>query len=428
MRRARVVVVGGEPAEYHTASVVAMRVHANALARAAGRGRTARSRRPSRGGCGRRGTNSFTRDRASAAIGHAIVNVARVIAKLEPGGAQLSMLRVMAELRGRGIASALLCGWASPAGIELARRHGAEPEVWGDGGNLQWVPEPRFAAWLGPRLAAADVVHAHMFGAWWAAARVAPVGTALVASEHNQYLWPGRPRSAELREALGRVDVFFAHGPGARATVIAHGLPLERVREGISPVVGTQARPVAGLPSPRIVFAGRLDPDKGPDILVEALGLLRDLPPTLILGDGRLRGLLQRRVRELGLGKRVSFLGWVPDPGSYIAGATVLAIPSRDEAFSQTAIIGLAHGVPVIGTEVDGFPATLGDGRGILVAPEDPQALAAALERVLHDELPRPLPLRHLAERYEPARVATIYESTYRGLVAPEAVRARPVA
>ena len=204
--------------------------------------------------------------------------VARVIAKLEPGGAQLSMLRVMRELRGHGIASSLYCGWATPAGIELARRHGAEPEIWGEGGNLQWVPEPRFAAWLGPRLAAADLVHAHMFGAWWAAARAAPAGTPLVASEHNQYLWPGRPRSAEMREALGRVDVFFAHGPGARATVIAHGLAPERVREGISPVVGTRARAAPGLPSPRIVFAGRLDPDKGPDILVEALGLLRDPP------------------------------------------------------------------------------------------------------------------------------------------------------
>jgi glycosyltransferase involved in cell wall biosynthesis len=349
-----------------------------------------------------------------------IVNVARVIAKLEPGGAQLSMLRVMAELRGRDIASPLLCGWASPAGIELARLHGAEPEIWGDGGDLQWVPEPRFAAWLGPRLAAADVVHAHMFGAWWAAARVAPAGTPLVASEHNQYRWPAGPQSAEMREALDRVDVFFAHGPNARETVIAHGLAVERVREGISPVVGTEARALAGLPSPRIVFAGRLQADKGPDILVEALGLLHDPPPTLILGDGHLRGGLQRRVRELGLGKRVTFLGWVPDPGSYIAGATVLAIPSRDEAFSQTAIIGLAHGVPVIGTEVDGFPATLGDGRGILVPPEDPWALAAALERVLHDEFPRPPALLHLAERYEPARVATIYESTYLGLLASQ--------
>jgi hypothetical protein len=54
------------------------------------------------------------------------VFVARVIAKLEPGGAQLSMLRVMGELRGHGIVSPLFCGWASPAGMELARRHGAE--------------------------------------------------------------------------------------------------------------------------------------------------------------------------------------------------------------------------------------------------------------------------------------------------------------
>ena len=288
-----------------------------------------------------------------------VVLVARVIAKLEPGGAQLSVLRVMRELRGRGVASVLFCGWATPAGVDLARGCGAELEVWGKGGNLQWVPDPRFAAWLGVRLAGADLVHAHMFGAWWAAARVVAAGVPLVASEHNQYLWPDRPYSAELREALGRVDVFFAHGPSARATVIAHGLPVDRLREGISPVLGARAGVAPGLPSPRIVFAGRLDRDKGPDVLVEALGLLRAAPPALILGDGCLRGLLQRRVAELGLAQRVTFTGWVPDPGPYIAGATVLAIPSRDEAFSQTAIIGLAHGVPVIGTRVDGFPATL---------------------------------------------------------------------
>jgi glycosyl transferase family 4 len=192
------------------------------------------------------------------------VFVARVIAKLEPGGAQLSMLRVMRELRGHGVASVLHCGWATAAGIELARRHGAEPEVWGEGGNLQWVPEPRFAAWLGPRLAGADVVHAHMFGAWWAAARAAPAGTPLVASEHNQYLWPGRPRSAEMREALARVDVFFAHGPSARATVIAHGLAVERVREGISPVVGTRARAAPGLPVPGSSSPGAWIPTRAP--------------------------------------------------------------------------------------------------------------------------------------------------------------------
>jgi glycosyltransferase involved in cell wall biosynthesis len=352
---------------------------------------------------------------------YAIVNVARVMAKLEPGGAQLSMLRVMAELRGRDIASELLCGWATPEGIDLARQHGAEPEIWGGGGNLQWTPAPGFAAWLAPRLAAADLIHAHMFGGWWAAALAAPDHTPLVASEHNQYLWPDRPYAAEMVEALDRVDIFFAHGPNAGDTVLAHGLPLERLREGISPVVGTQDDPHPGLPSPRIVFAGRLHADKGPDILIEALRLLHDPPPTLILGEGHLRPILEDQVRTLGLEGRVSFLGWVPDPGAYIAGATVLAIPSRDESFSQTAIIGLAHGVPVIGTDVDGFPATLGDGRGVLVPPEDPQALAAALDVVLNGELPRPRPQRHFTDRYEPARVADVYERTYRDLLAPQA-------
>jgi glycosyltransferase involved in cell wall biosynthesis len=100
----------------------------------------------------------------------------------------------------------------------------------------------------------------------------------------------------------------------------------------------------------------------------------------------------------------------------------VLAIPSRDESFSQTAIIGLAHGVPVIGTDVDGFPLTLGDGRGVVVPPEDPAALAVALEVVLNEELPRPRPQRDFTDQYEPARVADVYETTYRHLLSPDPV------
>jgi glycosyltransferase involved in cell wall biosynthesis len=343
------------------------------------------------------------------------MNTVRVMAKLEPGGAQLSMLRVMVELRGRGIGSHLLCGWASADGLALARAHGVEPEVWAGGGNLQWTPDPAFAAWLVPRLQGADLIHAHMFGAWWAAALAAPATTPLVASEHNQYLWPDRPYDDEMRFGLDRVDAFFAHGPGARETVLAHGLLLDRIRDGVSPVVGMRDRPRAGLPSPRIVFAGRLHADKGPDILLAALGHLRAPPVTLILGEGHLRPILEEQAQALGT--RVRFLGWVPDPGAYIAGATVLAIPSRDESFSQTAIIGLAHGVPVIGTDVDGFPATLGHDRGIMVPPDDPHALAAALGAVLDHQIARPRPLRDFTERYEPARVADVYEDTYRELL-----------
>ena len=50
---------------------------------------------------------------------------------------------------------------------------------------------PAFVAWLVPRLRDADVVHAHMLGAWWAAATAAPDDVPLIASEHNGYAWRG---------------------------------------------------------------------------------------------------------------------------------------------------------------------------------------------------------------------------------------------
>jgi len=344
-----------------------------------------------------------------------------VVAKLDRGGAQLSLLRVAQSLASRGVVTRLLAAHASPAGVALAREHGFEPEVFGEAGNLQWVPDAGFAAWLTPRLLGADAVHAHMFGGWWAAAQAVADGQPLIASEHNAYRWPGPSHARKLREALRRVDRFFAHGPGARRTVLDCGLPVERVRDGISPVAGMEATPGTGLPAGRVVFAGRLDPDKAPDVFLDAMALLRTRPPVIMLGAGRLEAELREQRSRLGLERRVTMLGWTRDPAPYIAGAAVLVIPSRDESFSQTAVLGMGLGVPVIGTDVDGFPDTLGDGRGIIVAPEDPRALAAAVDDVLagrrHVDSAA---ARRFARHFEPERVAGIYEETYRGMTATE--------
>ena len=69
----------------------------------------------------------------------------------------------------------------------------------------------------------------------------------------------------------------------------------------------------------------------------------------------------------------------------------------------------------MVGTAVDAFLETLAVGRGVLVPPEDPDALAAALHDVLSGTVPRPRPVREIAERHG---VAGIYESTYRALAA----------
>jgi glycosyltransferase involved in cell wall biosynthesis len=95
----------------------------------------------------------------------------------------------------------------------------------------------------------------------------------------------------------------------------------------------------------------------------------------------------------------------------------VQVCPSRDEAFSQTAVLAMGLGVPVVGTNVDGFPETLADRRGIMVSPEDPEALAVALGQVLAGRLrPDTAAARVWASQFDTERVATVYEQTYNDL------------
>jgi glycosyltransferase involved in cell wall biosynthesis len=221
----------------------------------------------------------------------------------------------------------------------------------------------------------------------------------------------------DLRRALMRVDRFYAHGPGARRAILAAGLPPARMRPGTSPVDDLDAEPLAGLPEPRIVFAGRLHPEKGADVLVEALARVPGAPSALLLGTGALRPELERQIARLGLEDRVQLVGWQNRPGTWIAGAAMLVVPSRDEAWSQTAVLGMALNVPVIGTDVDGFPETLAAGRGLIVAAEDPAALASAIADLLSGRRRTDLAgARAYAREFSVADVADGYARAYRGL------------
>jgi hypothetical protein len=353
------------------------------------------------------------------------MRVVRVLGVLEPGGAQLSALLLSAALRRRGVATTLLAGDATPSGLALADRYGFAAEAFRvsepvNPRSLQWTPEPSFADWLRPRLASADLVHAHMVGAWWAAARALPPGVPLVASEHNQMSWPGGDHTAQAREAARRVDLLFAHGPAASAWAAGLGLG-GRLREGRSPVEGLSARPWPQLAWPRLTFTGRFRADKAPDVLVEALALLDVPPPAYLVGDGPMRPALARLVRARGLQAVVRLPGWSYEPSRYVSGASVHVVPSRQESWSQSAVVALGLGVPVVGTAVDGLARTLGNGRGVLVPPDHPPALAAALSRVLGGEGPDPRPGRAYARQFTPSAVAAVYLGAYRHLLASRA-------
>jgi glycosyltransferase involved in cell wall biosynthesis len=357
------------------------------------------------------------------------VQVVRAIGMLEPGGAQLSALRLSRALRAHGIETRVLAGDATPAGLDLARAHGFEVEHFAEVRGLQWEPCDEFAAWLHERCIGADLVHGHMFGAWWAAALAAPPDVPVVASEHNAMIWPRTRHDDAAANMAGRLGCFFGHGPETRAWAARIGVPGDRIVAGESAIQGLDGRPQADLPTPRITFAGRFAPDKGPDVLVEALGMLADPPATFLLGDGEMRPALEHQVAGLGLQDVVRFSGWQAQPERFVAGAAVHVVPSRQDAWSQSAVLAMGLGVPVVATAVEGLPETLANGRGVLVAPEEPRALAAAVGAVLAGLCEADIAAaRAYAQRFTPDRIASRYASVYRALAGADSEAVRPAA
>ncbi|MBO0879527.1 MAG: glycosyltransferase [Mycobacterium sp.] len=352
------------------------------------------------------------------------MRVVRVVAKLEPGGAQLAALRLSRELSRRyGVRTTLLVGDATPDGLTLARRYKLDTHVFRVAPtlhpvrNLQWERSTRFANWLRDKIVDADLVHAHMVGAWWAASRVVAPHTPLVATEHNQVNWPLK-RVRSLHIDARRIDKFYAMGPAAFRFAIDAGVRPDVIAVARSPVAGLRASSRLSLPVPRLTFAGRLSSDKGPDLLVEALTRL-DLRrlTAYLLGDGPLRDRLMDRIDSVGLSGRVLMPGWVSQPWRYVAGSNVHVVPSREEAWSQSAVLALALGVPVIGTNVDGLAETLSQSRGIIVPPNDPDALAAAIGDTLSGRAAtdRIAAMRY-ARNFTAARVAKFYHAEYQTL------------
>src|SRR5439155_1465277 len=142
-------------------------------------------------------------------------------------------------------------------------------------------------------------------------------------------------------------------------------------------------RPYGG-PGPHVVAAGRLEAQKGFDLLLDAFARVRadGLGATLtILGDGPDREALAARAHRLGLGEAVRFAGFQPRPSRYFAAADLFVLSSRYEGLPNVVLEALAAGCPVVASACsDGVREVVRDGvNGLLVPPEDRDALARAL-------------------------------------------------
>jgi glycosyltransferase involved in cell wall biosynthesis len=139
-----------------------------------------------------------------------------------------------------------------------------------------------------------------------------------------------------------------------------------------------------------VVAAGRLSPEKGFAVLIEAAASICAADPTagvVIFGEGVLRPELDHLVRARGLTGRVVLPGFRDDLDALLAGADVVTLPSFTEGMPNVALEASAAGIPVVATAVGGTPEVVADGEtGYLVPPGRPAELAARLLQLLRNE------------------------------------------
>ncbi|HEY4308637.1 MAG TPA: glycosyltransferase family 4 protein [Pirellulales bacterium] len=210
---------------------------------------------------------------------------------------------------------------------------------------------------------------------------------------------PGIParyeRSLAAADALISISKFTTAG---YQRLCPTATTIEAIPNGVdlAPFAQTLARPEqlsSAIPAGEyILFLGRLNRRKGVDVLVDALA---QLPPHLstplvIAGDGDERTALAAQCAQLGLAGRVHFVGAVSGAAKVwlLQNCRFTVIPSRTwEAFPLVVLESFAAGKPVVGTMIPGLADLVTpDQTGLLVPPESPTALAAALAELLSDE------------------------------------------
>ena len=177
---------------------------------------------------------------------------------------------------------------------------------------------------------------------------------------------------------------------------VSQGWPRERAHYLPNFVPDPRALPGAGgsaLQRPHAPLAlalGRLHPNKGFDLLLDALATIDEVH-LWIAGEGPLRDDLARQAERLGLGGRVRFLGWRDDVPALMRTADFLVCPSRHEPLGNVVIEAWAAGLPVVAIASDGPAALIEDGSsGLLVPlPEElggaAQPLADAMRQIAGD-------------------------------------------
>jgi glycosyltransferase involved in cell wall biosynthesis len=201
---------------------------------------------------------------------------------------------------------------------------------------------------------------------------------------------------AIVRATLCRANAFITLGEiwAARMQTIVPTARIDAIPNGVR-LAERKAQPAAGE-AVKVVFLGRIGDHKGTFRLLDAWAKLacepgfdgeRGFLATLtIAGDGEV-ALAQRYCRDLCLEDTVTVNDWLSERevGELLDRAHILVLPSRNEGQPMAVLEAMARGLCVVATSVGGLPEMIGDGCGVLIPPDDAEAISGALRKVVYD-------------------------------------------
>ena len=244
--------------------------------------------------------------------------------------------------------------------------------------------------------------------------------------------WRNRLYNRIDRLVLRRADRIVAVSGSMEASLIQSGVAADRIcviHNAVEPSRRATTTPADELrrrhnltQAQRVVgVIGRLSPEKGQMIFLKAMEkVAAHLPEVkaLIIGDGRDRSLLEKFCHEKGLSDRVLFSGHQERVADYYGIIDLLVLPSLSEGLPNTVLEAMSFSVPVLATAVGGVPEVIQDGNGVVVPPNDPEALSEKMIELLkNDAMRRAMGLKgqqSLHPRFAPEkrvqRIVGLYE------------------
>lgn len=357
-----------------------------------------------------------------------MIRIVHILTSFGIGGAEQLVLDICRRLdRKRFDCTVVAVVGGGPMRAEF-HEVGIATEVVGKTAKLGMGTIQKLTAFL--RTERPQIVHTHLFGGdtWGRIAALRAGVPHVVSTEHNINHDEGVVKRLVKRRLAGRTERIIAisdavrnysirtdRTPPGKIIVIPNGVDLDRFRP----------HPRSDGGRIRFMSVGRLVPQKGHDVLLDALAVLRDTLSSAsltIVGDGPLRPSLEEQARTYRIADRIQFLGFRRDLPDLYARADIAVLPSRWEGFGLAAIEASACGLPVIASAVGGLMEAVVDHEtGILVPPEEPKLLADAMRDLAMDRPRQALfghaGRRHVERNFDIHRVAQRYAELYESLV-----------